>query len=191
MEREEACAVGDQGLEGRALTALADMALMREADPPRARELADQALAVLDRSDARPLRRFRVGWNSSVLGRPPDRGRPLPDRRPRCGTRSHGRRTSRGLQVIARASTYQAKLELDEAKAQLAVARELAEESGDHEPRPGSPQLDAHLSPRASGAGRGGRRGSAERLFSEAGAVWAVARALNLGAWAAWWSATW
>ena len=68
--------VGDQGLEGRALTALADMALMREADPPRARELADQALAVLDRRATRPPASTLPAWAGSVLGRPPDRGRP-------------------------------------------------------------------------------------------------------------------
>ena len=51
--REEAVRAGDRGLEGRALTALADMVLMREADPLRARELADQALAAIGDSDPR------------------------------------------------------------------------------------------------------------------------------------------
>ena len=34
--REEAVRIGDKNLEGKALTALADMVLMREADPVRA-----------------------------------------------------------------------------------------------------------------------------------------------------------
>src|SRR4029450_6991141 len=46
--RREAVRVGDKNLEGKALTGLADMVLMREADPVRARELAEQALAIIE-----------------------------------------------------------------------------------------------------------------------------------------------
>src|SRR4029450_10709719 len=46
--RDEAVRIGDKNLEGKALTALADMVLMREADPIRARELAEQGVAILD-----------------------------------------------------------------------------------------------------------------------------------------------
>src|SRR5512133_2859126 len=64
--REEAVNVGDKNLEGKALTGIADVVLMREADPLSARELADQALSTLDDSD--PAARFdalRVAWNAA------------------------------------------------------------------------------------------------------------------------------
>ena len=57
MERvvEEAAATGDREIEGGALTALAEVTLLRDADLPRARELAERALAVLGPDD-----RFRT-----------------------------------------------------------------------------------------------------------------------------------
>ena len=50
MERVRAAAeeAGDKKLQGRALTALAEVALLQQADVRRARELSEQALAVLD-----------------------------------------------------------------------------------------------------------------------------------------------
>src|SRR5207248_2866361 len=44
---EEAREVGDSTIEGRALTALAEVALLREADLPKATELIDAALDAL------------------------------------------------------------------------------------------------------------------------------------------------
>src|SRR5438128_1108881 len=64
--REEAVRVGDRNVEGKALTGLADMVLMREADPVRARQLAEQALATIDQAD--PAARFdalRVAWHAA------------------------------------------------------------------------------------------------------------------------------
>ena len=54
--RVEAIDAGDRHIEGRALTALAEVALQRDADLPRSRELADQALGVLDSTN--PVARF-------------------------------------------------------------------------------------------------------------------------------------
>jgi len=187
--REEAVRVGDPGLEGRALTALADTVLMREADPSRARELADQALSVLDATDA--AARFdalRVGWFAAYwVGHLTDAEHYLTEEL--SAARAAGRKDLESIAVLARADTHRAKLELDEAKAQLAVARELAEESGAITSRgrvllswTRIYLLQGHLEQAEEAAEE------AERLFSEAGAVWAIARALNLGAWASWWS---
>ena len=70
--REEAQRAGDRRLEGRALTALADVTLMRDADCPSAMELANQALELIDASD--PRGRFEAlnvrataGWWSGRL----------------------------------------------------------------------------------------------------------------------------
>ena len=82
-------------------------------------------------------------------------------------------------------------MELAEARAVLTKALELAEESGAIESRgwffsPGrrSISLEGHLEQAEEAAEQ------AKRLSSEAGAVWAVARALNIGAWVAWGAAT-
>ena len=66
MERVAAEAVeqGDQATEGKALTALAEVALYRDADLPRAKELAARALDVLDE----PLQ-FRALMVSSMISR--------------------------------------------------------------------------------------------------------------------------
>jgi class 3 adenylate cyclase/ATP/maltotriose-dependent transcriptional regulator MalT len=187
--REEAVRVGNRNLEGQALTALADMTLMREADCTRARELADQALAVLDESD--PAARFdalRVRANAAWwVGDLTDAEHYLNEEL--AMARAAGRKDLESIAVLARADSHRAKLELDEAEAQLVQARELAEESGAIASRgwvlltwARIYLLREHLEQAEEVAEE------ARGLFSEAGAVWAVARALNLGAWAAWWS---
>ncbi len=69
MERvfADATEAGDVRLQGLALTALAENALLRDADLPRGRELVEQALVLLD--DAEPedriealATRARIGW---------------------------------------------------------------------------------------------------------------------------------
>ena len=69
MERvfADATDAGDIRLQGLALTALAENALLRDADLPRGRELVEQALVLLD--DAKPedriealATRARIGW---------------------------------------------------------------------------------------------------------------------------------
>jgi class 3 adenylate cyclase/tetratricopeptide (TPR) repeat protein len=66
MERVVAEAVkeGDRETEGKALTALAEVALLRDADLPRAEELAERAIAVLD-----PALRFRALMVSATIAR--------------------------------------------------------------------------------------------------------------------------
>ncbi|HEX9351809.1 MAG TPA: AAA family ATPase [Gaiellaceae bacterium] len=187
--RDEAARAGDRRLEGRALTALADVTLMREADCARARELADQALAALEESD--PAARFdalRVRANAAWwVGDLTDAEHYLGEQL--AMARAAGRKDLESIAVLARADSHRAKLELDQAEPLLAQARELAEESGAIASRGWVLQtwtriylLQGHLEQAEEAAEE------ARRLFSEAGAVWAVARALNVGAWAAWWS---
>jgi class 3 adenylate cyclase/tetratricopeptide (TPR) repeat protein len=187
--REEAAGIGDRRVEGRALTALADMKLMREADPARARELADQALTTLDEND--PAGRFdalRVAWNAAYwVGHLTKADHYLTEEL--AAARAAGRKDLESIALLTRADTHRVKIELDEAEALLAEARDLAEESGAVASR-GRVFLtwsriylfrgDLEQAEEAAQ--------EAERLFTEAGAVWAAARALNDGAWAAWWS---
>ena len=69
MERvfNDATEAGDKRLQGLALTALAENALMRDADLPRGRELVEQALVLLEDGKAEDryealVMRGRIGW---------------------------------------------------------------------------------------------------------------------------------
>ncbi len=187
--RDEAVRADHRGLEGRALTALADTVLIREADPQRARELAGQALSALDATDA--AARFdalRVAWNAAYwVGDLTDAEHYLSEEL--AAARAAGRKDLESTAVLTQAETHRARLELDEAEALLAEALELAEQSGAIASRgrvfltwTRIYLLRGRLEQAEEAAAE------AERLFSEAGAVWAVARALNLGAWASRWS---
>jgi tetratricopeptide (TPR) repeat protein len=185
--RADAIRAGDRQFEGRALTALADMALMREADPTRSRELADQALAVLDESEPGHLfDALRVRANAAYwVGDLTDSEQYL--REQLAVARRAGRKDLESVAILARADIHRAKLELDEARPLLTEAIRLAEETGVIASRGRAllflgriSLLKGHFEQAEEAAEE------ARRLFSEAGAVWAVARALNLGAWAAW-----
>ena len=103
---------------------------MREADPPRAREMADQALDAIGDSD--PAARFdalRVAWNAAYwVGHLSDAEHYLTEQL--AIARAAGRKDLESIAVLTRADTFWARLELDEARALLQEARELAEESG-------------------------------------------------------------
>jgi class 3 adenylate cyclase/tetratricopeptide (TPR) repeat protein len=185
--REEAVRTGDRVLEGKALTGIADVVLMREADPLRARELAEQALSTLDDSD--PAARFdalRVAWHAAYwVGHLSDAEHYLTEQL--ILARAAGRKDLESIAVLTRADTFWARLELDEARAQLQEARELAEESGTINSRGRVLMswakiylLQGHLEQAEEAAQE------SVQLFSEAGAVWAVARALNIAAWVSW-----
>jgi class 3 adenylate cyclase/tetratricopeptide (TPR) repeat protein len=185
--REEAVRTGDRVLEGKALTGIADVVLMREADPLRARELAEQALSTLDDSD--PAARFdalRVAWHAAYwVGHLSDAEHYLTEQL--ILARAAGRKDLESIAVLTRADTFWARLDLDEARAQLQEARELAEESGTINSRGRVLMswakiylLQGHLEQAEEAAQE------SVQLFSEAGAVWAVARALNIAAWVSW-----
>ena len=185
--REESVRIGDKNLEGKALTALADMVLMREADPIRARELAEQALAVIGddppaRFDAlRVAGTPRTGSGTSQTRSTMSssssswRGRPA-GRISRASPSSRGRtRTPHG----STSTTARAKLERTRESSPRRAARST------RRGRVSSAWTKIYL---LSGELEQAEEAfaEAERLFSEAGAVWAVARALNMGAWVAW-----
>jgi class 3 adenylate cyclase/tetratricopeptide (TPR) repeat protein len=185
--REEAERTGNNRLHGRALTALSDVALMRDADLPRAKELVERALDVLDptdsasRFDALEARAWIGWWTGHLTEAEPYIRDAL------AAAKDTGLKELEAGALDLLASTHRAKLELDEAEQLLTQARDLAEESG-------------------AVVGRGwvfltwtriyALRGNVEqaeasgqeaiRLFSEAGAAWGTSRALIHSAWVAW-----
>ena len=189
--RAEAVRVGDRGIEGRALTGLADMALMREADPQKSRELSDQALAALDDADALPAHRFdalRVRANAGYwMGDLDETEHYLSEQL--AVAREAGRQDLESVAVLSYADTHRAKLELDESRARLREALDLAEQTGAIANRgrallslARASLLERNLEQAEEAANE------ARSLFAEAGAIWAVARALNTSAWVAWWN---
>jgi class 3 adenylate cyclase/tetratricopeptide (TPR) repeat protein len=183
--REEAVRVGDRNLEGKALTGLADMILMREADPIRARKIAEQALAIIEDDPPARFDALRVAWNAAYwVGHLSDAEKYLIEQLElACKA---GRKDLEAIAVLTRADTFAARLELETAREQLEYARDLAEESGAINAR-GRVYLSWSKLYLLQGELEQAEEAfaEAERMFSEAGAVWAVARALNAGAWIA------
>ncbi len=129
MERvaEEAAVVGDREIEGGALTALAEVTLLRDGDLPRAEELAERGLAVLHPDD-----RFRTLMVCAKIARWQGE------------MDEHERYVREGLDLARRlartdleaqatrelAETFSTQLRFAEAKEMIARALVLAEESG-------------------------------------------------------------
>ena len=184
--REEAVRIGDSNLEGRAMTALADMVLMREADPVRARELAEQALAIIDDDPPARFDALRVAWNAAYwVGHLSDAERYLIEQLElACAA---GRKDLESIAVLTRADSFWALLDLEKARTHLEEARQLAEESGTINARARVFLSWAKIY-LLQGDLEQAEEASAEsvRLFQEAGAVWAVARSLNMAAWVSW-----
>jgi predicted ATPase/class 3 adenylate cyclase len=184
--REEATRLGDRNLEGKALTAIADMALMREADPARAGELAEQALAAIDDDPAARFDALRVAWNASYwIGKLDKAERYVTEQLEiACAA---GRKDLESIAVLTRADMSAARLDLDTARTQLEQARDLAEQSGtiNARGRVFSSWAKIYL---VLGEVEQAEAAAAEAitLFEEAGAVWAVARAMNIAAWVSW-----
>ena len=186
MERvfADATEAGDVRLQGLALTALAENALLRDADLPRGRELVEQALVLLD--DAKPedriealTTRARIGWWLGDL-----------DDDERWNTkalevaREIGRKDLEANAADELASAAIARLDLDRATRLSAEALELAEESGNITTlgwalvsRARIDALRGRLDEAAGGLDR------AEELFSQSGNAWALARVSNHKGW--------
>src|SRR5918995_1952331 len=177
MERvfADATEAGDVRLQGLALTALAENALLRDADLPRGRELVEQALVLLD--DAKPedriealATRARIGWWLGDL-----------DDDERWNTKDLEASAADEL-----ASAAIARLDLDRATRLSAEALELAEESGNITALGwalvSQARIDA-LRGRLDEAAAGLER--AEELFSQSGNQWALARVNNQFGWVA------
>ena len=182
--RAEAAQTGDRGLEGRALTALADVTLFRDGDLPRARELGEQALAVLDESD--PAARFDAlevrAWPSWFMGDLEDSERL--SREALAVAQEAGRKDLEALALEQLANVHRAQLELDETEELLTQALALAEESGAIVSRAwvfhtwsSVYELRGHLEQAETASAE------ATRLFSEAGAAWGTARSLTNSGW--------
>jgi tetratricopeptide (TPR) repeat protein len=182
-EMEEVAAdarvAGDDRIFGRALNALAHVALLRDGDLPRASELAEQALTVLGddvhgRSDTLFMLAQMAWWRGDLAENERlvrealelARGAGLTDVE------------SEAAQKLA--SVALARLELEEAQEYVVVACRLAEESG---------SLIARAQATASRGQYRTLRGELEEaesqleqaraLYEEAGAAWPLARVLN------------
>lgn len=183
LAREE----GDRALEGRALSALSEAALVREADLERARELAEQALSLLTPDDAAArfealMVRGQIGWWVGDLG---DDKRFVKEALEVA--REAGRKDLEARAAQQLASIYVARLEIEQAEPLVKRACELAEESG-------------NIAARASALGSRGRLDSlrgdldsaeeafeqARALFEEVGSAWSLGRILLGLAWTLW-----
>ena len=187
MERvfADATDAGDVRLQGLALTALAENALLRDADLPRGRELVEQALVLLD--DAKPedriealATRARIGWWLGDL-----------DDDERWNTkalevaREIGRKDLEASAADELASSAIARLDLDRGMRLVGgVARARGGERQHHRAsagrsslRPESTRSRGRFDEAAAGLDR------AEELFSQSGNQWALARVNNHYGW--------
>lgn len=178
---------GDRSIEGRSLNALADLAMTRDADVDRARELAEEALAVLPaedvvgRFDALFLRGW-VGWIRGDLG---DGKRFVKEALELA--REAGRKDLESQAAQQAALIYVARMETDQAAQMVDRACELAEESGSIEARAYA------VSSRGRLLSMTGEFDEAEEaleqaraLFEEAGNALGTGKALLALAWLVW-----
>ena len=183
---DEAVRVGDRNVQGKALTGLADVMLTREADPVGARELALQALEIIDDDPPARFDALRVAWVAAYwvgkLGMA--EGYLTEQLELACAA---GRKDLESMAVLTRADTFAARLDLETASEQLEQARDLAQESGSINAlgRVFQSWSKVYL---LQGELEQAEEAASEsiRLFSEVGSVWAVARAYNMAAWIAW-----
>jgi tetratricopeptide (TPR) repeat protein len=171
---------GDRRLEGRALTALAEVALSRDADPPRARELGNQAIEVLpDDDDTGRFEALAVlsasGWWEGDLDSVKRHTEASLET-----ARRLGRKDLESGALVELASASYARLDDEPAEELLARAIELAEESGSFTARAWVART------KAQSAFRRDRLDEAEELFEqakglllEAGVTASAARVIN------------
>jgi class 3 adenylate cyclase/tetratricopeptide (TPR) repeat protein len=174
-------------IEGRALTALAHVALLRDADLPRARELADEALEVLPEDDG-PGRFDALSLVSQMahwVGDLTEVERYV--RRAVEIAEAEGRKDLESEASQKLATVYLARLELDDAETLVRRACELADASG---------SISSRAQAMGSRAALLALRGELEEaeaafedaraLFEEAGSAWPLARVRLGQAWLAW-----
>jgi class 3 adenylate cyclase/tetratricopeptide (TPR) repeat protein len=189
-EMEEVCRLaaeaGDATVHGRALTALAHVSLLRDADLPLARRRAEEALEVLPeddipgRFDALKMLGQMAWWLGDL------------EENERYATtaaelaRAAGRKDLESEASNTLAQVYLARVELEEAEPIVARACALADESGSISAR------GAALSARGRLKTMRGELDDAEvvleqarALFEEAGSAWPLAQAFNALAWVA------
>jgi class 3 adenylate cyclase/tetratricopeptide (TPR) repeat protein len=183
----EAREVGDRSLESRALHGLAEVALGRDADVDRARELADLALAVAPEDDL-PARfdalmiRGIVSWSQGHLIEDKGFAKEALEL-----AREGGRKDLESAAAQHLASIFVAQMELDQAEPLVDRACELAVESGSIEAKGHALASRGRLlSMRGDLDEAESAFSEARGLFEEAGARISLARALLGLAWLAW-----
>jgi class 3 adenylate cyclase/ATP/maltotriose-dependent transcriptional regulator MalT len=178
---------GNDSIRGRALSALAHVALLRDADLPRARELANLALAVLPEDDA-PGRFDALSLLSQMahwVGDLAEVERYV--RRALQIAEAEGRKDLESEATQKLATIYLARLDLDEAEVFVRRACELADASGSIVARAQAiGSRSALLSLRGELEDAEAAFEEARALFEEAGAAWPLARAVLGQAWVAW-----
>ena len=179
--RAAAADAGDARLEGRALTALAEVALERDADVEVARELAEQALETLPEDD--DVARYealgmlsQIGWwigDAALIERHAEETLEL--------ARSMGRKDLEATALMDLGSVMQERLAPEEQWEPLfARALELAEESGSFVARAWIARLRGQLHFRRDELDDAHEQFElAHKLFSEAGVATSTARTLN------------
>jgi class 3 adenylate cyclase/tetratricopeptide (TPR) repeat protein len=180
---DDARSAGEPVLEGKALTALAEVALLREADLTKATELIDAALEVLPeegRFTALGVR-GRIAWWVGDFA--------LQEQLTEEELEIARRLDRKDLEAQALnelASAYKHQQRLDEAEEAIVRGLELAQESGSIVARAkalhslGTLRLQRHETDRAQSVLEESRT-----LFAEVGDSWMVGRTLNELAWAA------
>jgi class 3 adenylate cyclase/tetratricopeptide (TPR) repeat protein len=190
-EMEEVCAAaeseGNAAIQGRALTALADAAIVREADVQRAERLVEKALAVLDLDDK--VARFdalnvrgTIAWARGDLSTEERVTLEALDL-----AREAERKDLESEVLDTLASVYMARLELDRADALMEQALKLAQESGSMVSLGRAHRYlgQLHLARRELDEADAAFEVAREHL-AEAGASWQLGRVLNFAAWTAW-----
>jgi predicted ATPase/class 3 adenylate cyclase len=180
---DEARTAGDSAIEGKALTALAEVALLREGDLPKATELIDAALDVLPgdgRFTALGVRGRIAYWVGDF------------EARERVGEESLeiARRLERkDLEAQALdglAEVYKHQRRLDEAEMLVRRALQLAEESGSLVAKAQALQSLGRLYLSRDDAAEGERLLEESRtMFAEVSDTWMQGRVMNDLAWAA------
>jgi class 3 adenylate cyclase/tetratricopeptide (TPR) repeat protein len=183
----EARVAADRSIEGRALNALADVALTRDADIDHGRELAEAALGVLPEDDV--AGRFDAlmirGWIGWITGDLVDAKRVAKEAL--ALARGGGRKDLESQAAQQLAEIYIARLEVGEAEPIVERAAALAEESGSLEARGRAlASRGKLLTLRGEFDEADQALADAQALFEEAGAPMVLARTLNARAWLDW-----
>ncbi len=173
----EAEATGEKQIYGQALSGLAQVALLREADVMKAKRLADRALDVLEgsaRLDALMMR-ADIGWTIGDLADAEHYALEAIET-----ARAAGHKRAEAITSLDLSRVYRARLELDRAEALVERARALADESGSIVARASalSASGDLHLL-RGKVEDAEACYEEARTLYSEAGAAWMLGRTLE------------
>jgi tetratricopeptide (TPR) repeat protein len=190
-EMEEVCAAaeaeGNRRIQGRALTALADAAVVRDADVPRAERLIGKALGVLEPDD-NVGRVDALGISATIAWA---RGDLAAEERVAeealAIARDIGRKDLESEVLDTLASVYIGQLELDRAQPLADRALALAEETGSVAALGRAHRFLGQLYlARGDYEEAESQLAEARKYLEEVGAAWALGRTLNFSAWAAW-----